>query len=65
MTKKTNNSNAFDQTELENQPVPKEKLPYVKPELHNRSLDGTEGKIPSTGEFTVTITVGSTTKYGS
>ena len=45
------------------QPAQKEKLPYVKPELHRLDLDGTEGKT-FTSVKENTITSPSSSKFG-
>ena len=59
-----NNEKTFRKPSEKDQPVKKEKLPYVKPELHPLNLDGTEGKITfAKGETTYT-SVGKTYKSG-
>ena len=42
----------------EDQPVQKEKLPYVKPELHHLDMDNTEGKFGYPFEITTAVKSG-------
>ena len=54
--KMSENTKTINKT-IEAQPTSNEKLPYVKPELHLFDLEGTEGKIPTPGESSLTTSL--------